>query len=268
MALRLRRAAATDREAVRRLCDRLDPNDYLPQAWDEWLAGPDNELLLAHSGEALVGCVFAAPVAPGQVFSQGLRVDPEERRLGVGTLLMQEQRPRLAARGIEIARGVTGARNRRARAFFKKIGWKEVGTFCRRRLPDWSPAGASSTASACVPGRLLASQEGRAHFRRIFFSADRSWLEQAAREGRWHARDGAHILLDAPSAEFGTWAVVLGGPQAALAHLLETLSPPWSGPRGLAVEAADEPALQAALDRLGFQSPGPDDSYVVVECPV
>jgi GNAT superfamily N-acetyltransferase len=266
--LTLRRAAAADREAVRGLCERLNPNDYLPLAWDEWLAGPDSELLLAHRGRRLVGCVFAAPVAPGQVFSQGLRVDPDHRRLGVGTLLMNEQHRRLGQRKIEIARGVTGTNNRRARAFFQKIGWTEVGAFCRRRLPHWSPGRAKATVTASLPDRLLVSSEGRAHFRRIFFSAGAAWLEVAAAQGRWHARDGAHVLLDPPSAEFGTWGVVLGGPPAALASLLQTLSPPWNAARGLTVEAAAEPELQTALDGLGFLPPGPEDSYVVVECRV
>lgn len=268
MSVTLRRAAAADREAVRGLCERLNPNDYLPRAWDEWLAGADNELLLAHRGRQLVGCVFAAPVAAGQVFSQGLRVDPDHRRLGVGTLLMNEQRRRLGQRKIEIARGVTGVNNRRARAFFQKIGWTEVGSFCRRRLPRWSPVRATATATASLPHRLLVSREGHAHFRRIFFSAGAAWLERAAGQGRWHARDGAHVLLDPPSAEFGTWGVALGGPPAALAGLLRTLSPPWDSGGGLTVDAAAEPELQAALNGLGFLAPGAEDSYVVVECPV
>ena len=111
----------------------------------------------------------------------------------------------------------------------------------------------------------MVSREGRAHFRRIYFSADSAWLEQAAREGRWHARNRAHVLLDPPSAEFGTWAVTLGGPPAALRSLLDELSPPWHAPRGLTVEAPGEPALQAMLDDLGFAVPGLDDSYVVVQ---
>ena len=266
MKLTLRQATDSDREAVRALCQLLNPRDYLPHAWDAWLADPDNQMLLAQSGDVLAGCVFAASVAPGQAFSQGLRVHPDYRRLGVGTLLMNEQSRRLRERNIHIARGVTGVENRRARAFFERVGWKEVATVRRRRMPQWTRAGKETALQAAHLNSLLVSRQGAAQFRRIFFMADAAWLEQTARQGRWHARDGAHVLLDPPSPEFGTWVVALGGPPAALGALLRALSPPWSEPGGLTVEATDEPALQSVLDSLGFEPPKADDAYVVVEC--
>jgi GNAT superfamily N-acetyltransferase len=265
MKLTLRRAVESDRDAVRALCELLNPRDYLPGAWDAWLAGPENQMLLAHSGKILAGCLFAAPVAPGQAFSQGLRVHPDYRRLGVGTLLMDEQRRLLRTRNIHIARGVTGVDNRRARAFFGSVGWKEIATIHRRRMPQWTPPDRETASPVPHFNGLLVSQEGIAHFRRIFFSADGTWLEHQARQGRWHARHGAHVLLDPVSHEFGTWAVALVGPPKALGALLRELSPPWSGHAGLTVEATDHPELQSVLDQLGFQAPGTDDSYVVVE---
>jgi GNAT superfamily N-acetyltransferase len=266
--LTLRQATDSDREAVRALCELLNPRDYLPDAWDAWLAGPHNQMLLAQSGEALAGCVFAASVAPGQVFSQGLRVHPDFRRLGVGTLLMKEQSRLLRERNVHIARGVTGADNRRARAFFQSVGWKEIATVRRRRMPQWTPTGRETASQVPDLNGLLVSRQGAAHFRRIFFLADGAWLEQVARQGRWHARDGAYVLLDPASPEYGTWVVASGGPPAALGALLRDLSPPWSEPGGLTVEATDQPALQSMLDGRGFEPPGVDDSYVVVECPI
>jgi len=261
----LHAATESDRAAVRALCERLDPHDYLPEAWDAWLSDPGGEMLLASCDGTLAGCVYAARVAPGEVFSQGLRVHPDYRRLGVATLLMNEQRRRLAAHGIRVARGVTGYRNERARAFFATIGWKEAFVVHRRRLPHWKRSGAPTAAMRPRTQPLLVSREGRAHFRRIYFSADAAWIEHAAREGRWHERNGAYVLLDPPSVDLGTWVVALGGPPAALRSLLEELSPPWREPRGMTVEAPGEPGLQEMLDRLGFDAPGPDDSYVVVE---
>lgn len=265
MQLTLRKATDSDRDAVRALCELLNPRDYLPAAWDGWLADPDNQMLLAQSGQTLAGCVFAGSVAPGQVFSQGLRVHPDYRRLGVGTLLMNEQSRLLHQSKVRIARGVTGADNRRARAFFETVGWKEIATVRRRRLPQWIATGPETVSQVPHLNGLLVSRLGAAQFRRIVFLADRAWLEQSARQGRWHARDGAYVLLDPPSPEFGTWVVALGGSPAALGPLLRELSPPWREPGGLTVEATDQPALQSVLDGLGFEPPGADDSYVVVE---
>ena len=73
------------------------------------------------------------------------------------------------------------------------------------------------------------------------------------------------MLLEPSSPEFGTWVVALGGSPAALGALLRALSPPWPERGGLTVEATDHPALQSVLDDLGFEPPGADDSYVVVE---
>jgi hypothetical protein len=132
-------------------------------------------------------------------------------------------------------------------------------------MPQWTPPGREPAAHAPHLNGLLVSREGVAHFRRIFFLADRAWLEQRAGQGCWHARDGAHVLLDPVSPEVGTWAVALGGPPKALGALLRELSPPWSAHGGLTVEATDHPEVQSVLDDLGFQPPGTDDSYVVVE---
>jgi GNAT superfamily N-acetyltransferase len=260
----LRLATDADREAVRALCEHLDPHDYLPGVWDAWLHGAGNQMLLAHSGATLAGCVFAAPVAPGQIFSQGLRVHPDYRRLGVATLLMNEQGRMLRERGFHVARGVTGAANRRARAFFATVGWREIEIIHRRRAPGWHAGSAYTACSSIGRESMLVSREGVAHFRRIFWSADRAWLDAAAREGRWHECDDACVLLDPPSSDFGTWAVALEGRPDALGALLRDLSPPWSAGGGLTVESNDRPALQSMLDWLGFEPP--EDSYVVVEC--
>jgi len=265
MGLTIRLATDSDRDAVRTLCELLDPRDYLPGAWDAWLSGPANQMLVAHSGKTLAGCVFAARVAPGQVFSQGLRVHPDYRRLGVGTLLMKEQGGLLRERNVHVARGVTGRENRRARAFFQSVGWKEIATVSRRRMPQWKPSGRQAALQVPDLNGLLVSREGVAHFRRIFFVADRTWLDEKARQGRLLARDGAHALLDPYSSEFGTWVVALGGPPAALGALLRDLSPPWSERGGLTVEASDHFELQSALDDLGLQPPEASEAYVVVE---
>ncbi|CAG0953439.1 hypothetical protein BURK1_00323 [Burkholderiales bacterium] len=264
----LREATTADRDGVRALCMKLDPADYVSAAWDEWRAQEGNLMLVARAGDRVVGCVRAGVAAPRQAFSQALRVDPAFRRCGVATRLMNEQAGRLRARGIDVARGVTSVANRRSRPFFATVGWNEIGVRRRRRLPGWT-AGARSTATQDgLPDDLLASVEGRAHFRRVLLRADRPWLAAAARDGRWHAKDGAWALLDPPSRDHGAWVVALGGPPAALAELLRTLSPPWRVDGGLIVEAPDDPSVAHALDTLGFAPAPPEDAYVVVECPL
>jgi N-acetylglutamate synthase-like GNAT family acetyltransferase len=261
----VRDAVDGDRDAVRELCERLDPRDYVPSAWDEWRTNPQNRMFVALAEGRLVGCVHAGLVAPGQVFSQALRVDALWHRAGVATALMLEQRTRLAARGIRATRGVTAVANVRARAFFATVDWRETATLRRRRLRDWNPAARGAAPADAPRGPIVVSIEGRAHFRRVYLEADTAWLAAAARDGRWHARDGAWLLLDAPSRAGATWIAALGGPAAALRELLRTLSPPWAPAGDLLVEAPDDPAIAAALDAAGFEDPAPQDAYVLVE---
>ena len=264
----VREATPADRDDVRALCRKLDPNDYVAGAWDEWRRHEGNRMLVAHLGGRLVGCVHVCVVAPGQAFSQALRVDPDAHRRGVATQLMLEQGEQLRARRMAVVRGVTGVSNQRARQLFATVGWKEVGICRRRRLPAFVPGARSTATGDELPGDLLASVEGIAHFRRLVLSADHAWLAAAARDGRWHARDGAWALVDPPSRDLGTWVVALGGPPAALAELLRTLSPPWRGEGGMTVEAPDDPAVARALDTLGFAPARLEDAYVIVECPL
>jgi hypothetical protein len=222
-------------------------------------------MLVAHAGGRLVGCVHASIVAPRQAFAQALRVDPAFWRHGIGTRLMEAQAARLRSLGVEVLRGVTAYANERARRFFATIGHREIGVVRRRRLQSWTAGTAATATRDPATGPLLASVEGLAHFRRVVWRVDASWLAAAAREGRWHAKDGAWALLDPPSREFGTWVAALGGPPDALAGLLRTLSPPWRIDGGMTVEAPDEPAVVQALDELGFAPAPPQDAYVIAE---
>jgi GNAT superfamily N-acetyltransferase len=258
------RATEADRDAVLSLCSRVTPGDYVPSAWSTWMATPGAVMLLARSAGALLGCVYSAPVAEGQVFSQALRVAPEARRSGAASLLMREQTRLLASRGVRIQWGVTGCANAAARAFFPTVGWRERGIVKRRRLAGWTGRPGRGLAAAAPAGPMRVSRPGVALFRRIVFDASHEWLAQAAAAGRWRWQGGAHALLDPPSDDLGTWVVAQGGPASAVGELLATMAPAPGAPPGLAVEAPDDPALHAVLDGIGFAPAREGECYVVL----
>jgi Acetyltransferase (GNAT) family len=267
VALTIVEATEADRDEVLALCARIDPRDYVPSAWSAWMATPGGLMLLARRSGAVVGCVYSAPVAAGQVFSQALRVAPEARRSGAASLLMRAQTHALSARDVRVQWGVTGCGNAGGRAFFGSVGWREEGVVRRRRLAGWTGAAPGRLVAGAPPFQSLrVSRPGIALFRRIVFEADGAWLAQAADARRWRSLGDAHALVDPPDAELGTWVVAVSGPASALSELLRSMAPAPGVPAGLAIEAPEDPALHAALDGLGFAPARPHESYVVLAC--
>ncbi len=276
----LRDATDGDSAAVRELCRRLNPSDYVIDTWDDWMRTPGDVHVVAELGERIVGCVRAGIVAPGEAFSQGLRVEPALRRRGVARSLMALQDERLCERGVSMVRGVTANANAAARTFFTEIGFREAGLVARRRLSGW--VSGPPPAPARVPGleeldratvevrrrRLLASHAGRAHFKRIYFSPSSAWLAEVLTQGRYVEIGDACAIFD-PWRDDEQWITAFSGSPSTLASWIELRAGQRSGrPAALVLEAADEPDLQSRLDRLGFTPAGTDDRYVVLEVPV
>jgi len=47
----IRRAAQADRATVEALCRAGDPDDYIPDVWDDWIGEPGSALLVGVIGE-------------------------------------------------------------------------------------------------------------------------------------------------------------------------------------------------------------------------
>ncbi len=73
----IRRARASDRDAIIAMASRIwGGTDYLPIAWDRWLVDRTGVLLTATLGGKPVGVSKVTQFAPGEVWLEGLRLDP------------------------------------------------------------------------------------------------------------------------------------------------------------------------------------------------
>jgi hypothetical protein len=73
----LRRARASDRDAILAMASRIwGGTDYLPAVWDKWLSDRDGVLLTATLGGRPVGMSKVTLLSPGEVWLEGLRLDP------------------------------------------------------------------------------------------------------------------------------------------------------------------------------------------------
>jgi N-acetylglutamate synthase-like GNAT family acetyltransferase len=280
----VREAEERDAPAVRQLCERLDARDYLLGAWGAWMQTPGDIQLVAEHGGRLAGCVRAGLPSPSEAFVQGLRVDPEVRRRGIGRQLLLDLEARLRRRGVTVQRAVTAQGNERARGLAAALRWREVHAVARRRTRKAlaAPAAASDASSAAAWPRppldvveavlrrhpVLASHTGLAHFRRVYFAAAAPWVADAVRAGLVLGADGACAFLD-PPARSGLWLHAPAGPAASVVRLIATVAGAGAPGRGaLAVEAPDDAELQSGLDALGFVPADQDDRYVVLEATI
>ncbi|MDX1501564.1 MAG: GNAT family N-acetyltransferase [Thermoanaerobaculia bacterium] len=259
----LRTASPADLPAIERLCRRLDPADYGLSTWRGWLHRADAVNRVAVVVERVVGCFHGRAVAPGQAFVQVLRVDPEWRRKGVGSQLVEAVERGLAEGGVGVARCTTGDRNRAARRLFAAAGYEErleIHRLRRRGPPPErrAPAGAGGAVGLARRHGLLAGRRAPAHYLRVYWEPVEAELAAAVEAGRLVAADGAVGWLE-PAGPRGLWLTAVAGPERAVRRLVARL------PTTPALTVDAPAALAGALGDLGFGPPGPDDRYVLLE---
>jgi GNAT superfamily N-acetyltransferase len=66
-----------------------DGNDYVPEAWPDWLSDPIGRLIVAEHEGRIVGLTRIGRLSPGAWWLQGLRVHPDFEGRGVASQLHQ-----------------------------------------------------------------------------------------------------------------------------------------------------------------------------------
>jgi len=153
--LTVRLARASDRDAVFAFCARTwgDDGDYIPYVWDEWLADMDaghGALLVAVASaqdeaadgaapsaahERPVGLLHVRMVADDEAWIEGVRVDPAERRQGIGRSLVSRGLVAARERGATVARIFTDATNVASQRLFGGFGFTRVAELLSFRAP-------------------------------------------------------------------------------------------------------------------------------------
>jgi len=156
--LTVRLARAGDREAVFAFCARTwgDDGDYIPYVWDEWLAdmaAGHGALLVAVASaqgeqvaqssatakpaqaERPVGLLHVRMVADDEAWIEGVRVDPTERRQGVGRSLVSRGLVAARERRATVARFFTDAENIASQRMFGGFGFTRVAELLAFRAP-------------------------------------------------------------------------------------------------------------------------------------
>ncbi|HLY30181.1 MAG TPA: GNAT family N-acetyltransferase, partial [Ktedonobacterales bacterium] len=135
----VRRARSEDRDAVLAFCARTwgDDGDYIPYVWDDWLADMNGEsarhgvLLVATLDERPVGITHIRLLSEDEAWLEGVRVDPTERRAGVGRAMIAQALKAAQARGATVARFFTDETNIASQRLFEGFGFTRVAQMIR-----------------------------------------------------------------------------------------------------------------------------------------
>jgi GNAT superfamily N-acetyltransferase len=142
LALSVRRALPRDRKDILRICSQTWPGwgDYVPQFLNRWLREKGFYVLVekkAGARETVVALGKFTELAPGELWLEGLRVDPASRSHGLGWKLSQATMEHALAEHPKSIRLATGRRNRHSRRIIGKMGLRLKFRFWSRdgRIP-------------------------------------------------------------------------------------------------------------------------------------
>jgi len=130
IALILRRARPDDRAAMERICAHTwDDGDYIPYVWDRWLADGQGPLVVGELAGQVVALCKISFQAAGQVWLQGMRVDPDHRRRGIGQRFLDYSLAYAQEHGARVARLSTSIRNTPVHMMTARAGMERIAVF-------------------------------------------------------------------------------------------------------------------------------------------
>lgn len=129
--LRLRDARAADRVPVLEFCRKTWPEygDYIPRVWDRWLSDRRGRLIVAEFDGTPVGLAKVTDFGRGEIWLEGLRVDPRRRRGGIANAMHTEVLKTVRRLKPRTVRFCTGAPNKAGRRIGEKYGFEVIARF-------------------------------------------------------------------------------------------------------------------------------------------
>jgi RimJ/RimL family protein N-acetyltransferase len=129
--LKLRDARPGDRKAILEFCKNTWPGygDYIQLVWHKWMKGKGGRFILAELKGKPVGIAKVSEFARGEVWLQGLRVDPALRKKGIANEINLEVLRTVKRMNPHAVRFCTAERNRASRRIGDKFGFGLAARF-------------------------------------------------------------------------------------------------------------------------------------------
>jgi len=196
----VRRARASDKPAVVEFSSKIwEGWDYLPRVYDRWLEDSRGAFLVAELDGRPVGTDKITVLSPGEIWLEGLRVDPAAQRQGVALAINRRAMEIIAGLNPRTVRFATVADNLASRHMGEKDGFRLI--FKCRRMVSWAPNGqpAMGSSAELIAGpddfdAVMSFLQGSENFRRMNGLYAWGWtFQEMNREfiGRVLAQEGA-----------------------------------------------------------------------------
>lgn len=128
MPIRVRPARPEDREEILAISAQIwEGEDYIPNVLDGWLG--EGGLVVAEQNADIVGFGKLTLLSPGEVWLEGLRVDPAHRGKGVAKAIAQHQLESALALKPRSIRFATAEVNAESLHIARKQGFQEIARF-------------------------------------------------------------------------------------------------------------------------------------------
>jgi len=266
----IRPAQPDDRPAMERICAHTwEWGDYIPEVWDAWLADEQGLLIVGETVDGVVALSRIRYQAADQIWLEGMRVDPEHRRRGIGRQFLEHSFAFAQERGARIVRLSTSYHNVPVHNLTAQVGMERVGAYQLR-------------TAACLPGGLDLTLLSAGHADQVraylldspmlattrgLYSVDWAWEDLSpARVGQFLAagqfaaqiapdgRLAALALLHARPDDGEVWIGFIDGETAALTVLARAIRAhaARTGAERVQVMVPDLGWLRADLSEAGY----------------
>lgn len=137
---RVRRARPEDWESVKPFCtDTFRWGDYIDRVWNAWVES-GNLLIFEDDNHAIQGMAHVE-IYGEDSWVEGIRIRPESRRRGIGTILLDKAEEVVVAAGAIRVRTAIEQENTPSMKMFKSVGY--------RREQDWYMYAGSTADEHC-----------------------------------------------------------------------------------------------------------------------
>jgi GNAT superfamily N-acetyltransferase len=135
----IRPARPDDRPAMERICAHTwEWGDYIPEVWDDWLADEQGLTIVGELAGRAVALSRFRFQAPDQIWLEGMRVDPEYRRRGIGRQFLDHSIAFAQEHGARMVRLSTSYHNVAVHTLTAQAGMERVGAY-QLRVADPLP---------------------------------------------------------------------------------------------------------------------------------
>lgn len=170
---------------MRSICARIWDDDYIVAVFDEWTRDRRGRLWVAVDDGRVVGIAKLTLLGEHEAWLHALRVDPDHRRRGVATTLLEHRLERARRLGARVARLDTSEDNIAVRHLMRRYGFRlrQRSTYVEARSRATEPPRRATRRELDALWRSAQRGDGLLHLAYTWRRVTREDIARAVRSG-------------------------------------------------------------------------------------